>query len=216
MSSKLSPFQVGVPNMMVPNPYVMALNNAVTKNMLGQIGGIEAQKAETRRREQRRLSIASSWMARKRGTLAELETKLCTAKALDTDLLGKLNEHLAATASSGTCPAQAVLNACDPAVLKPQLPVWKDIIEKARKEARGQCASEAATATADSGALSEMDKLKLRRERNRISARMSRLRKRLRQDYLQQTLDMLSKRIEVLKSALSAGGVSFENSATTK
>lgn len=201
--------------LVLPNPYVMALNNAVASAMLGQIGGIEARKAETRRREQRRLS-AQRRRERKRGTLSELEANVSAAKKMDANLSKQLHQHLAGWTSSGTSPAQAILDKCDAATLTPVFPVWKDILENARKEAKlvqaaedgegGDCGSGKASISKTAGAL-EKDKLTIRRERNRISARMSRLRKRLRQEYLEDTLAILSKRVNIVKSALNAGGV---------
>jgi len=105
---------------------------------------------------------------------------------------------------------------CDPATLEPVFPVWKEILDDARKEARqgndaesgdGGASGSDGVSTANSTGGSVKDKLTVRRERNRISARMSRLRKRLRQEYLEKNLDLLSKRIDVIKSALKAGAV---------
>jgi hypothetical protein len=199
----------------MPSPYAMALNNAMATAMLGQIGGMEAQKAETRRREQRRLS-AQRRRERKRGTLSELEAKVSAAKQMDADLREQLNQHLAGTTSADASPAQAVMDNCDPATLEPVFPVWKEILDDARKEARqgndaesgdGGASGSDGVSTANSTGGSVKDKLTVRRERNRISARMSRLRKRLRQEYLEKNLDLLSKRIDVIKSALKAGAV---------
>lgn len=190
-------------NMVMHNPYVMALNSAMRSAMLGQIGGMEVRKAETRRREQRRLS-AQRRRERKRGTLSELEAKVCAAKKMDADLGKQLKQHLDEAASAGCGSAQSVLDKCDAAILEPVFPVWNDILDKARKEARQSTEAEL---DAKSVGATEKDKLTIRRERNRISARMSRLRKRLRQEYLEKNLDILSKRINVVKSALEAGGV---------
>lgn len=191
--------------------YAMALNNM---NAMISIGGNQVKKAETRRREQRRLS-AQRRRERKRCNLSYLEEKVCKAKKEQAQLSEQLSKHLEEDAGDTTqdsrAATQKVLDDADKSILKPTFPVWKSILEKARKETmQGDThvldddATMKKTLTKD---ISEADKLKIRRERNRISARMSRLRKRLRQNYLEETFNLLSKKIALMKSALHAGGV---------
>ena len=198
--------------------YAMALNNM---NAVISMGGNQVKKAETRRREKRRLS-AQRRRERKRCTLSYMEEKVCNAKKEDAKLSELLSKHLEQdvddTTKESRAAIQKVLDGANKAIMEPLFPFWKDILEKARKETMQddapQLSDESAMKKALSKDPSEEDKLKIRRERNRISARMSRLRKRLRQNYLEETLDLLSKRIALVKSALHAGGVQVNLSSS--
>ena len=93
------------------------------------------------------------------------------------------------------------LDAVDQKKLYPKFPNWNNIIiaarDKATAEAKADLVQQALVPRAP------RDKNTIRRERNRLSARMSRLRKRLRREYLETMWTLLSERVTLLRQVLN-------------
>ena len=101
---------------------------------------------------------------------------------------------------------QSLLDAADRSVLYPSLPNWDEMLSRARQkvmeEAQEELAQERVVAAATDAVEPPRDKNVVRRERNRLSARMSRLRKRLRHQYLDTMLTMIGDRVHLLQEVL--------------
>ena len=119
---------------------------------------------------------------------------------------GRPAARAAAAAASVMVDVQALLDAADQSVLCPSFPNWDDMLSRARQKAMGEAQEELmqerAAAAATHAVEPSRDKNTVRRERNRLSARMSRLRKRLRHGYLDTMLTMLSDRVHLLNEML--------------
>ena len=99
------------------------------------------------------------------------------------------------------------VNTEDSNKLNPSFPNWDEMWNHARQKATTEAQAELlleATTTSSTVAPVARDKNTMRRERNRLSARMSRLRKKIRTEYLEQTILLLHERIELIVALLES------------
>ena len=104
--------------------------------------------------------------------------------------------------------AKALLDAADQNVLHPTFPNWDSLLQTARQkamdESHEELVQEQLAAATQSESRLPRDKSTIRRERNRLSARMSRLRKRLRTEYLETMLTLFSERVKLMQHVLTS------------